>query len=161
MSIFTRHLFYISGFICGDICSRNLIVRHSADGNSPGYYVIAGIIDFGDACKSVYVYEIAVVMADLMSRCFDSVNPLDVGKQLLTGIREQFELSILELNLLKICICVRLLQVHLLVEDIMKTQDKLHNDTYFENCRHNFLEVCKYLWMVDDEVFTDVVIGNV
>jgi hypothetical protein len=95
-----------------------------------------------------------------MSTYFQSINPLIVGKQLLAGIREQFQLTTLELKLLKLCICVRLLQVHLLIEHIKTTQDNLRNDAYFEKCRHNFLDVCKYLWMVTDEVFTDTLMGN-
>ncbi|XP_045193268.2 hydroxylysine kinase-like isoform X3 [Mercenaria mercenaria] len=148
------------GFIIADINSRNIIVKRLKDRNTPSDYVIAGVIDLGDACKSVYLYEIAVVIGELMSTSFCSINPLTVGKQLLAGIREHFEMTELELHLLKLCICVRLVQVHLIIENIIHTQDTHKNIPYFEKCRHNFLKVCKQLWLISDEDFTDIVINK-
>lgn len=67
------------GVIYGDFNEHNIIVSRKEDHLKE--YDIAGIIDFGDCCYSLYVFELAIAMTYLMLEA----NDLDTGGLVMAG----------------------------------------------------------------------------
>ena len=119
-------------------------------------YYISGLVDFADANSSIYVYELAIVMADMMSS-IDEIDPLETGRRLFKGYVEVLPLNEEELSVLKLCICIRLLQNY-----VLRSKSLLDNpgSEYLEQGREESLQLCRYLWQLSDETFTEKVVCN-
>ena len=143
---------FVQGYIHGDINNCNIIVQRSDESNSD--YVISGIIDFGDACKSFYVSELVIIMADLMSSCLGQYEPLTVANLIIRGYLMEFTLQKDELKFLRILLCSRLLQLYILGGEAIR---KNPENEYVCLELKETMDMCTYLWTLDDDVFIKVV----
>ena len=113
-------------------------------------FKITGIIDFGDACFSYYVYELATAMADMMTSTFKSHDIISVGKRIYHGYRAAFLLNEAEISNLRIIICARLSQMFV-----------LNSQAFAKNPENKYLaleleessKVCEFLWKMTDDEF--------
>ena len=100
----------LSGAIHGDFNDHNTIVRHrpeatnSAD-TTPVYHIV-GVIDFGDASYSYYVFDIAITIMYLSLES-TSIEPLRVGVHVLEGYQSVRHLTPVEKSVLKFCVAAR------------------------------------------------------
>ncbi|KAL3858619.1 hypothetical protein ACJMK2_008890 [Sinanodonta woodiana] len=142
----------------GDINNCNIIVN---SGTADDSYKIAGarnntdlkivaVIDFGDSCVGYYVYEIATAVADLMTSCKGQYDPLEVTRLIIHGYLSEFKLHEQELRILKLVICVRLLQTYVLSTDMM-TRDP--DNKYIALELEDAMETLMFLWNLPDETF--------
>ncbi|XP_077989766.1 hydroxylysine kinase-like [Glandiceps talaboti] len=111
------------GVIHGDFSPNNLIVMLDTEtfqtsnnvlcDNSLKEYSISGIIDFGDAMFSCYVFEVAMAISMFMmeSGCQDKVS---IRKNFEAGYESKFFLNNCERALLDVCIAARLVQIAVL-----------------------------------------------
>ena len=151
--------FYVfSGYIHSDLISSNIYVidkyNAAAGGQMSG---ISGIIDFGDACVGTYVYEIAILMADIMAHHRQSA--LELGRSLLRGFCSEFHLNTEELSCLRLCICVRLLQCYILTEKA--ALDNPVNRKYITRYQEPYKACCKFLWNIQESEFYEAVISDI
>ncbi|KAK3607400.1 hypothetical protein CHS0354_022564 [Potamilus streckersoni] len=146
----------------GDINNCNVIVKGASaddskqiagEGNNTDLK-IAAVIDFGDSCVGYYVYEIATAVADLMTSCKGQYDPLDVASLVIHGYLSEFQLHEQELRILKLVICVRLLQTYVLSTD-MSTRDP--DNKYITLEIEDAMETLKFLWKLPDETFQRLV----
>ena len=99
--------------IHGDFNEQNILVRplqnqdHIPEQDQD--YEQHGIIDFGDACYSYILFDLAVCMMYMMVES-KIVNPLLVGGYVLAGYSEHIQLNDTEKELLKTCIAGRFCQ---------------------------------------------------
>ncbi|XP_060557771.1 hydroxylysine kinase-like isoform X2 [Ruditapes philippinarum] len=143
------------GYIHGDFNDCNFIVLQTL--TKVDKYTISGLIDYGDACVSFYVYEIATLMADMMAVCQGKQNPFEVGKLILRGYRKEFELNSVELDNLRLIICIRMIQYYVLGAEIL---EKDPSNEYAGLDRDEYISLCKYLWDIDDERFRLELVEN-
>ena len=139
----------LSGILHGGVNNCNIIIKLVSNGDSSTSedYVISGITDFSDVCSGYYVYELATVMAEIMSSCFKKNNPLEVARPIFQSYIEEFPLSEVETGVLKYILCVRLLQMYVL------TGLSLSNDPeneYLNADRQECIGVCRYLWKLEN-----------
>ncbi|XP_065095657.1 hydroxylysine kinase [Ochlerotatus camptorhynchus] len=92
------------GVIYGDFNEHNIIVSRKED--HPKEYDIAGIIDFGDSCYSLYVFELAIAMTYLMLEA----NDLDTGGLVMAGYSMLRVIPPHEKEVLRVAIAARLCQ---------------------------------------------------
>ena len=148
-----KSLNIFAGTIHGDVNNVNIIVKprmETTEAQVASSYIISGIIDFVDACSSFYVYELATVMADIMSSCFHKRNPLEIARLIYTGYIKEFPLSELESRVLKLVICIRLLQSYVLSGMSLVSDPE---NVYLSLERQEFIELCGYLWKMEDNEF--------
>ena len=137
----------------------NIIVKLASEGKesqNTKSYVISGLIDFGDACSSFYVYEIATIMADIMASCFHTTDPIRIAKSLFQGYSQEFALNTDEVNALKLVICIRALQAY--VVSGMDAENDPDNK-YLTLERQEYIELCRYLWKMDDSNFLAMLVS--
>ena len=72
-------------------------------------YFIAGVIDFGDATDTYYVFEVAIIITYMMLES-KIIDPLQVGGHVLAGYLTEMELNEQEWNILKVCVAARFIQ---------------------------------------------------
>ena len=144
--------------IHGDVNKNNIIVdrKCTSDGSSQTGYSISGLVDFADANSSFYVYELATVMADIMPSV-DEIEPLETGRRLFGGYIKELPLNEKEWTVLKLCVCIRLLQNY-----VLRSNSLVDNpgSEYLEQGRIDSLQLCRYLWQLNDEIFTEKVVFN-
>lgn len=92
------------GVIYGDFNEHNIIVNRKEDNSKE--YDIAGIIDFGDVCHSLYVFELAIAMTYMMLESAD----LDTGGLVLAGYAMLRMIPQHEKEVLRVAIAARLCQ---------------------------------------------------
>ncbi|XP_045194605.2 hydroxylysine kinase-like [Mercenaria mercenaria] len=143
------------GYIHGDLNDCNFIVTQTT--TDADKYTISGLIDYGDVCVSFYIYEIAALMADMMSVCRKKQHPLEVGKLILMGFMQEFELNSVELKCLRLVICVRMVQFYVFGAEIIENDP---SNEYAKLDRDDYLEMCKYLWEIGDERFKHEVLDE-
>jgi len=85
--------------IHGDANDWNVLV------NADDHKKISGIIDFGDACFSPLINDVAIALAYVM---FDKENPLKWGSYFLKGFNQVFPLQEIEVDILYYLIGARL-----------------------------------------------------
>ena len=88
------------GVIHNDANDRNVAVR-----DDPGGAVVTGLFDFGDACRSARVFELAIACAYAV---LDRPDPLEVMGALAAGYDDVAVLSDVELEVLFPALCMRL-----------------------------------------------------
>jgi hydroxylysine kinase len=98
----------VVGIIHGDFNEQNIIVRPSDD-VSEDEPVIEGVIDFGDAILSPYVFDLATTIMYLM---LDShvVDPLEVGGHIMAGYLSRRSLTLVDRAALRTCLAARYAQ---------------------------------------------------
>ncbi|XP_062621264.1 hydroxylysine kinase-like isoform X2 [Saccostrea cucullata] len=105
------------GIIHNDIHDLNIIVNYK-DGNLHPIYDAEdntkretkfGLIDFNDIAYSPYLFEVAMIIRDLMVDVED-VDSIDIGGHFLNGYKEFCHISDKDLQLLPYCILVGLCQ---------------------------------------------------
>ena len=65
-----------TGIIHGDFNEQNILVRPLK--NDPEQYEIFGVIDFGDSQKNPYIFELAITIMYMMTKC-EVIDPNEVG----------------------------------------------------------------------------------
>ena len=105
---------FFLGIIHGDFNEQNLLVQERENDE----YHVTGILDFGDAAYSFYVFEIAIDMIYLILES-DILDPLVAGGYTLAGFLSEFDLCETDLNVLKECLCARLVQSLIIVNNIL------------------------------------------
>ncbi len=93
------------GVIHGDFNEQNILMSNS-DG---GEFSVFGVIDFGDSQKSCLVYDLAITVMYMMTRC-KVVDPNDVCGYVLAGYTKSRELPVLEWDVLRVCVAARYAQ---------------------------------------------------
>lgn len=95
---------FAKGIIHGDFNEHNIIVRPTPP--KPDEYRLAAIIDFGDACYSHYVFELAIAMAYMILQGED----VAIGGLVLAGYSMVRTVPEHEIRVLKVCVAARLCQ---------------------------------------------------
>ncbi|KAL4223075.1 hypothetical protein ACF0H5_016550 [Mactra antiquata] len=145
------------GLIHGDLNNCNIILKSSIDPHmTDSPYTVSGLIDYGDICYSYYIYEIAILIGDIMSsKLSQDVSPLEAARLILKGYIKKFPLQYNELHCLRIIICVRLL-IYFVLSAVSLHENP--DNQYAGLDRDGYMAVCKYLWNMDDEVFRQSVL---
>ena len=148
----------LSGILHGDVNNCNIIIKPVSCGNSSTRedYVISGIIDFSDVCSGYYVYELATIMAEIMSSCFKKNNPLEVARPIFKSYMEEFSLSEVETGVLKYVLSARLLQMYVLT-GLSLTNDP--ENEYINADRQECIGACRYLWQLENDHFLAEVVS--
>ena len=96
------------GFMYGDASGQNIIVRRGSCSD----YQLAGLIDFGHAISSCYVFDLGILLAYIMieNQDHDRISPMEFVGPILRGFVEAFPLSDDEIGLLYYITMVRLCQ---------------------------------------------------
>ena len=89
------------GYIHGDFNEQNIIVD-SRDN-------IHGVIDFGDSQKNPLVYDIAIAIMYMMTKC-DQIHPCDVGGHVIVGYQTKRKIPPTEMMLLRTLVAARYAQ---------------------------------------------------
>ncbi|XP_044735401.1 hydroxylysine kinase [Chrysoperla carnea] len=90
------------GVIHGDFNEQNIVVEK----NLKNYWIIKGVLDFGDMNVAYYLFELAITIAYAIIHS----KSIDMGGLVMAGylaVRDVFEF---EINLLKTCIAARIAQ---------------------------------------------------
>ena len=92
----------------GDASGQNIVLRRSVSGD----YELAGIIDFGHAISSCYVFDIGILLAYIMIENLDhaGVTPMEFVGPMLKGFVDAFSLTAEEVGSLYYITMVRLCQ---------------------------------------------------
>lgn len=122
-------IFFYSGVIHNDIHDLNIIVNykdgklHKLGCNARMNDVKAkyGLIDFNDIACSPYLFEVAMVIRDLMVDMED-ISHFEIGAHFLAGYKEEYPISEEELRLLPCCIQVGLCQYIIVGESEFQKQ---------------------------------------
>ena len=122
-------IFFYSGVIHNDIHDLNIIVNykdgklHKLGCNARMNDVKAkyGLIDFNDIACSPYLFEVAMVIRDLMVDMED-IPHFEIGAHFLAGYKEECPISEEELRLLPCCIQVGLCQYIIVGESEFQKQ---------------------------------------
>lgn len=93
--------------IHGDFNEQNILCRESPEGS--GQYSIHSVIDFGDSNYNPLVYELAITMMYMMTRC-STMSPSLAGGHVIAGYIRHRQLSALERRLIRICVASRYAQ---------------------------------------------------
>ena len=140
----------LPGLIHGDVNKHNIIVLPvETDSKADPVYVISGLIDFADASFSYYIYELATLMADIMTSYLQD-DPVNIGGIIFNGYAEAFNLNEYEISVLRLCVCVRLLQSYVLRSETMLKEP---GNAYLNRGREESLDLCRCIWQMTDEEF--------
>ena len=92
----------------GDASGQNIIVKKGTDGD----YRLAGIIDFGHAISSSYVFDLGILLAYIMIENIDheGVTPMEFVSPVLHGYVDAFPLTTEEIGSLYYITMVRCCQ---------------------------------------------------
>lgn len=100
--------FLQKGLIHGDFNETNVLVDNDRED------CVTGILDFGDASYSYYIFEIAIcavyMMLDSIKKSQVCLNQIESGGYVIAGYLDSFELSKKEFYLILDCIKARLAQ---------------------------------------------------
>lgn len=129
------------GFIHGDANDYNVLVKGEQ---------IAGLIDFGDACRSSIIFEPAIALAYLM---MNKEDPTAVAHQFLKGYQQSFPLTEEEIVLLHPLICARLC-TSLVMAAWSRQQDP--DNTYISVHESAALKLLNKLHTINPLEFTDL-----
>ncbi|GFO02567.1 hydroxylysine kinase [Plakobranchus ocellatus] len=113
---------FSKGLIHSDFNDGNILVEQGTgyqQANDPNIfgenkinnneYHICGIIDFGDATNSLYIYDLAIAIAYAMINKH-SFPPMEAARNVLSGYLKHMHLSEWELKHLRLVICARFVQ---------------------------------------------------
>ena len=89
------------GYIHGDFNEQNIIVDSRGD--------IHGVIDFGDSQKNPLVYDIAIAIMYMMTKC-GQINPCEVGGHVIAGYQTKRKIPPTELKLMRTLVAARYAQ---------------------------------------------------
>ncbi len=114
---FTTHVapripIFKRGILYNDAHTTNIIVQASKE-----QYKFAAFIDFDDAVNSCYLFELAVLVADVIAEFADPhPNPIELVTPLISGYSQEFELSKEEMGFLYYAVMTRCCQVAMVSE---------------------------------------------
>ena len=145
-----QYCILLPGYIHGDVIGSNIYVIKNGES-----YNISGLIDFGDASYGTYVYELAIIMADVMAH--HPTLALGAGRRLLRGFHSKFKLTSEELSCLRLCICVRFIQCYILTEKAALASPL--NRKYITRYKTQYMACCKYIWYLDENKFNKEVLN--
>ncbi|GAB0094491.1 hydroxylysine kinase [Sergentomyia squamirostris] len=130
------------GVIHGDFNEHNILVNActSTDKKEP---VVSGILDFGDSCYSLYIFELAIAMTYMMLQ----TGQLETGGYFLAGYEAIRLVPQLEFNVLRICIAARLCQ-SLVLGIYTHTVDP--DNEYILSSQKNGWELLQLLWNTEE-----------
>lgn len=136
------------GVIYGDFNEHNILVSRKEDHPKDKEYDIAGIIDFGDCCYSLYVFELAIAMAYLMLEA----NDLDTGGLVMAGYTMIRVIPQHEKQVLRVAIAARLCQ-SLVLGLYTSTVDE--NNQYILSTQARGWKLLEALWNENDKEIMD------
>lgn len=139
------------GVIYGDFNEHNIIVsRREGHQDHPKdkEYDIAGIIDFGDSCYSLYVFELAIAMTYLMLEA----NDLDTGGLVMAGYSMIRVIPLHEKEVLRVAVAARLCQ-SLVLGLYTSTVDE--NNQYILSTQARGWKLLEVLWSENDKDILD------
>ncbi|XP_055712666.1 hydroxylysine kinase [Phlebotomus papatasi] len=93
------------GVIHGDFNEHNILVNKCSS-TEKKEYAVSGILDFGDSCYTLYIFELAIAMAYMMLQ----TGELETGGFFLAGYESIRLVPQHEYNVLRICVAARLCQ---------------------------------------------------
>lgn len=106
----------VAGAIHADLNEGNIIVQRSVtprgqntDNLVHAEYHVHGVLDFGDLVNEFLVYEIAIAMAYMMMES-KTLDHIDVAGHTLAGYIAELQLPSVDCNVLKECVCARMVQ---------------------------------------------------
>ncbi|XP_055632177.1 hydroxylysine kinase [Toxorhynchites rutilus septentrionalis] len=134
------------GVIYGDFNEHNIIVSRKED--NPKEYNIAGIIDFGDVCYSLYVFELAIAMTYMMLEA----NDLDTGGLVIAGYNMLRMVPQHEKDVLRVAIAARLSQ-SLVLGLYTATVDE--NNQYILSTQARGWTLLEDLWREEDKAMLE------
>ncbi|XP_031640926.1 hydroxylysine kinase-like [Contarinia nasturtii] len=95
---------FSKGIIHGDFNENNIVVtKTSSESNE---FRVTGVIDFGDACYSFYIFELAITIAYMILQ----TSKLETAGYVIAGYQELRPIPNNERDVLKICVAARLCQ---------------------------------------------------
>ncbi|XP_063431512.1 hydroxylysine kinase-like [Mytilus trossulus] len=127
------------GIIHGDVNEQNILVQQNYNCN----YHVTGILDFGDAAYSYYIFEVAIAMVYIMLES-DILDPIIAGGYTLAGFLAKFPIPESNLNVLKECICARLVQS--LIMGLYSTAMHPENSEYVLKTSKKGWNMLKLVW---------------
>lgn len=106
---FAKHVIPVQGdletqIIHGDFNEQNILMRRPTP-SSP--YSVYSLIDFGDSQLNPLLYELAITIMYMMTKCED---PIMAGSHVLAGYLQQRDLPVEERRLLRTCVAGRYAQ---------------------------------------------------
>lgn len=108
-----RHLDQLAiGIVHGDLNDENIILKKTESVQADPEYDFHGVIDFGDACLSYYIFDLAICLTYL-SMNSKGHHPLVAAGHVFNGYTKRRNLRDLELQLLSLCVAARLVQSNL------------------------------------------------
>ena len=144
--LFYSSLLSYSGTIHGDAHDCNLLVPNCEDPNNQDQRV-CGVIDFNNMVEAPYVYEIGIAIAYTMIKS-KNVDPMEVGGLMLAGYTREMELSVEELEAVRICVAARFCQ-HYVLDSNDNFINNLEPTTWFKN----LWKILQTFWKLpEDEV---------
>ncbi len=100
------------GILYNDAHTTNIIVQASKE-----QYKFAAFIDFDDAVNSCYLFELAVLVTDVIAEFSNpQTNPFELVSPLISGYSQEFELSKEEMGFLYYAVMARCCQVAMVSE---------------------------------------------
>ena len=140
---------FLIGIIHGDFNEQNILVSQ----NKNGEYYVSGILDFGDAAFSYYVFEIAITMCYLMLES-TVLDPLKAGGYTLAGYLSEFSLEVTDLAVMKECVCARLVQS--LIMGTYSSTMHPENSEYFLLTSKKGWTLLKKLWSIPKDKLKEI-----
>ncbi|XP_059613237.1 hydroxylysine kinase [Phlebotomus argentipes] len=126
------------GVIHGDFNEHNFLVNHCSSTENKEY-AVSGILDFGDSCYTLYVFELAIAMAYMMLQ----TGKLETGGFFLAGYESVRLVPQHEFNVLRVCVAARLCQ-SLVLGIYTHTLDP--ENEYILTSQKNGWELLQLLW---------------
>ncbi|XP_055682174.1 hydroxylysine kinase [Lutzomyia longipalpis] len=126
------------GVIHGDFNEHNFLVNKCTSTDQKEY-VISGILDFGDTCYSLYIFELAIAMAYMMLQ----TGQLETGGYFLAGYESIRLVPQHEFDVLRVCVAARLCQ-SLVLGIYTHTLDP--ENEYLLSSQKNGWELLQMLW---------------
>ena len=130
------------GIIHGDLNENNLIV--STDGKS-----VEAIIDFGDSHKTCYIFELAVCLCYMITQS----NSIEMAKYVIEGYQRNRKMTEQEKQIVKLCVCARLVQSLVLGTYSYKREPENH---YLVRAHATKWQILKKLWATPDDVVMEL-----
>lgn len=136
-----------SGIVHADFNEDNIFLVKSAVEDE---WKISGLIDFGDSMRMCYLYDLAIIIMQLMSTSQNLVPLLDVGGHILAGYLESSRLTPSELACLRLCVAARYAQ-SLVIGRWAYMQSPTADNQYVLNTQKDGWDQLRTFWEISPE----------
>merc|ERR1739844_600187 len=72
-------------------------------------YDVFGVIDFGDSHENPYIFDLATLIMYMMTQC-EVIDPNLAGGHVIAGYKTMRQITIAEMDILKVCAAARYVQ---------------------------------------------------